>query len=427
MRLEFESAVERNRDLFDGDPLGEAVRIELRDDLGENAPKELASFDRYRTGLEGLPCFAISSHLAFTALLRKHGIQLERFNRSCVTVWEHELIHLCDLDTLSEFSRQWDLAVKSGREADRLPIEEHPHREWEFLGAVAKLRSEGLATLYEWMCGSEEEPGDPREILRTFRSAFAALSSYLARGFDWQTTLTFDPDPYRRLHDAFRGLGYVAGPFMAFDAICAYLELTASPLRELTGPVLRALEAGRRVDIRRDVAIALIREGLALDPAAFVDMVGSPFVEHPWGPFFQMTEVAPLLHYAIAKKNDEAPLVDRVLRSLARNDVHAFIDAVADSIGVAMDADEIAEAWEHWRGVSERTDHTIGRELVARASLLIQIRERRPSDRIAKAIDLALTYLFDREDYLEDGVPYVGCLDDVCVLRVATAFAVGMT
>jgi len=266
---------------------------------GINIPQDevLATFDLYRSDLSGFPHFSVSAHLVLAELLAKYAPDDPAVNIRQNAFWSHELVHAADWATLSRHSKLFD--DKKGKHlmssfndpysgnCTEIPME------WELLLVMAKFRSEGLATLFEYLCGERALTLMPSMVVVSFKNIFAELLNFTSRDFhlSWSRSYT-DNEAYNAIFKKSQEYSYLAGPYAVMDVISVANASSANiHLTHVTQSVIQCMNKNIPVNLDRPAAIELIKTGLNTDLGSFIQRLSDASAEHPWVQLLDFSQV----------------------------------------------------------------------------------------------------------------------------------------
>jgi hypothetical protein len=421
--------VRSNDALLRGARLPERFVVEVLDDFGSVRPEHLAHFDADRTDRTGDSRFGVSAQVAYAELLASHALASPNYPLSAESYWSHEFVHLRDREVLTSlhraFERDESVSADAWRQFPAL-------REWELLNLLARYRSEGLATLYECLCGERELQLSGVEAREEFRRLMDAWFGVIGRPFSAELARDFDARRLEPLRLPTRILAYEAGAYLMLDAIAARQKRvgpsTSPPLAEAR----RALDRRGLATLSREDAVRVVEEGLAMDLATYVDSVCRPDADHPWGTFLDLEALGSLLHHISSLGSEEdGRLLGNVIGAVSRSDAIGFLAALRREIGASMDEAELRREYESFRAASDAADvgpvpAEVSDEIRSSVSRLMEtLNGKNDRPRAAARAEIAvaaLTYVFDKEDYIGDDTRILGYIDDLHVLRAARAF-----
>ena len=424
-----QKSLELNQGLFGSKAMGSETSIEVRDDLGKVIPEVLATFDLYRSDLSGFPHFSVSAHLVLAELLAKYAPDDPAVKIRQNAFWSHELVHAADWATLSHHSKLYDEQqgrhlMSSFNDPYSGNYSEIP-REWELLLVMAKFRSEGLATLFEYLCGEQVLTLTPSAAIESFKNIFAVLLNYTSRDFHLSWSRSYaDNESYNAIFKKSQEYSYLAGPYAAMDVISVAIASSKNVrLMDVTQSVIQHMNKNIPVNLDRPTAIELIKTGLNFDLGSFIQRLSDTFAEHPWVQLLDFSQVGWLcnfISYQGGEPNND--FIFNLYEAVLHQNHELFLKELREVIGSPMDLAEVEAGIEalasspHGSGV----DPVVHDEAIERARKLLSICSG-SSTRDQKAIALlALTFFVDPEDYIRDDLDFVGEIDDLYVLRAAS-------
>jgi len=424
-----QESLELNQGLFSSKEMDLETSIEVRDDLGEVTPEVLAAFDLYRSDLSGFPHFSVSAHLVLAELLAKYVPDDPAVNIRQNAFWSHELVHAADWAVLSRHSKLFD----NQKERRLMPPFNDPYsgggseipREWELLLVMAKFRSEGLAVLFEYLCGERELTLTPSMAVESFKNIFAELLNFTSRDFhlSWSGGYA-DKEAYNAILEKSRIFSYLAGPYAVMDVISVANAASENVrLKQITQSVIRHMNENIPANLDRPAAIELIKTGLNIDLGSFIQRLSDTSAEHPWVQLLDFSQVGWLCNF-ISYQGSE-PNNDFILdlyEAVLNQNHELFLRKLRDVIGSPMDIDEIEAGVEALASSPPGggADPVVHDEVIERARKLLKIYSGSSTKEQKEIAILALTYFVDPEDYIRDDLDFVGEIDDLYVLRAAS-------
>jgi len=423
-----QKSLDLNQGLFGPEAMGLETSIEVRDDLGEVTPEVLATFDLYRSDLSGFPHFSVSAHLVLAELLTKRVPDDPAVKISQNTFWSHELVHAADWAVLSRHSKLFD--DKKGLRL--MPAFNDPYsgsglripREWELLLVMAKFRSEGLAVLFEYLCGERALTLTPSMAVKSFKNIFAELLNYTSRDFHLSWSRGYaDNDAYNVIFEKAQDYSYLAGPYAVMDVISVANAASENVrLTDITKSVIRHMNENIPVNLDRPAAVELIKTGLNIDLGSFIQRLSDTSAEHPWAQLLDFSQVGWLcnfISYQGSEPNND--FIMDLYEAVLNKNHELFLRKLRDVIGSPMDIDEIEAGVEALASSPPGgADPVVHEEVIERAHKLLKIFSGSSTKEQKEIALLALTYFVDPEDYIRDDLDFVGEIDDLYVLRAAS-------
>ena len=424
-----QNSLEVNQGLFGSKAMSLETTVEIRDDIYKVIPEILATFDLHRSDLSGFPHFSVSAHLVLAELLAKRAPDDPAVNIRRNAFWSHELVHAADWAMLSRHSKLLDR--KSGKRyisSFNDPYSDNCSgipREWELLLVMAKFRSEGLATLFEYLCGERVLTLTSTIAAESFKNIFTELLNFSSRDFHLSWTRGHvDSEEYDAIFKKSIKYAYLAGPYATMEVIAAAIASSANErLMSVSQTVIQNMTGNIPANLDRSTAIELIMTGLHIDLGSFIQRLSDAAVEHPWGQLLDFTQVGWL--YNFLSYQGEEPNNDFLLNlydAVLHKNSELFLKELNEIIGTPMNIDEITAGIEEYASLPPETgtDPLVHDEALMRARKLLDICSG-SSTVEQKAIALsALTYFVDPEDYIRDDFDFVGEIDDLYVLRAAS-------
>jgi len=429
LTIGFQESLALNHGLFGSKAIDLEISIEIRDDLGEVTPEVLATFDLYRSDLSGFPHFTVSAHLVFAKLLAKYAPCDPAVQIRQNTFWSHELVHAADWATLSRHSNLFhEQSGKRLMASFNDPYSDNSSeipREWELLLVMAKFRSEGLATLFEYLCGERKLFLTPSVAIKSFKNIFAELLNFSSRDFHLSWSRGYiDNEAYGALFKKSQEYSYLAGPYAVMDVIASAIASSANErLMHVSQTVIQHLNENIPVNLDRSTAIDLIRIGLQFDLGSLIQRLSDTSVDHPWGQLLDFPQVGWLCNfYSYHGKEPNNDFILNIYDAILHQNQELFLKEMREVIGTPMELGEI----EAGVGTLENSppgtgdDPAVYDEVVAWSRKLLGICYGSSTLGQKEIALLALTYLIDPEDYIRDDLDFVGEIDDLYVLRAAS-------
>jgi hypothetical protein len=424
-----QNSLEANQGLFGTKAIYLEISIEIRDDLGEVTPEVLATFDLYRSDLSGFPHFSVSAHLMLAELLAKYAPGDPAVNIRQNTFWSHELVHAADWAALSRHSKLFDEQKKrhimsSFNDPYSGNCSEIP-REWELLLVMAKFRSEGLAVLFEYLCGERALTLTPSAAVKSFKNIFAELLNFTSRDFHLSWSRGYaDNEAYNTIFKKSQEYSYLAGPYAAMDVIAVTIASSANGnLTRVTQTVIQRMNDNVPVNLDRPTAIELIRTGLNIDLGSFIQRLSDTSADHPWVQLLDFSQVGWLCNFISYNGNEpNNGFILNLYEAVLHQNNELFLKELRDVIGSPMDLDEIEAGVKALAGLPPcgGADPLVHNEVIERAWKLLSIFSGSSTKKQKETALLALTYFVDPEDYIRDDLDFIGEIDDLYVLRAAS-------
>jgi uncharacterized membrane protein YkvA (DUF1232 family) len=437
VRNKFIHEYSRNNALFSEDIEREVV-IEVRDDLGNPNPQTLATFEFDKSSSTGQIHFTVSAHLICSEFFKAHGKELRDYHLLDKGYWSHELVHLRDWEYLTRASQ---LLEQTG---DRSPMkkvrltslsagrqffstsEDYTLGELQVLvlSSLAAYRDEGLAVLYEYLCGERKLLSSKIEgAVILFRKDFYSLASMVLKVSESTSSNPYERN--KRISDVLEKMkdtAYSIGPFWVADGLFSLSQEDDSSLSEGVvkniAAMVESMASGSETTVSRADAAEIVNAGLKLDLGAYLDLLTRQDMEHPWGAFLNMDDLAYIFSLLTVQDFDRSlRLIENLQQASKNRDLELFTETLTEIIGgMAMTDDELAEELTQWK-TGRTAESPLDRELEKHATALMAALERKDFGRGIAV--LALTYLFDPDDYISDDVAFMGIMDDLYVLRTA--------
>jgi hypothetical protein len=297
-------------------------------------------------------------------------------------------------------------------------------REWELLLVMAKFRSEGLATLFEYLCGERVLTLTPSAAIKSFKNIFAELLNFTSRDFrlSWSRGYV-DNDAYNAILEKTQKYSYLAGPYAVMDVISVANAASANNrLMNITQSVIQHINKNIPINLDRSDAIDFIKTGLNIDLGSFIQRLSDTSAEHPWVQLLDFSQVGWLCNF-ISYQGGE-PNNDFILNlyeAVLHKNPELFLKELRDVIGSPMDLDEIEAGVDALASSpSGGVDPVVHDEVIERARKLLNICSGSSTMEQKEIALLALTFFVDPEDYIRDDLDFVGEIDDLYVLRAAS-------
>jgi hypothetical protein len=425
----FQDSLSLNQGLFGSRAMDLEISIEVRDDLGEVTPDILATFDLHRSDLSGYPHFSVSAHLILAEFLAKVTPDDPAVNIRQNAFWSHELVHAADWATLSRHSKIFDdqsgkHLMASFNDPYSSNCSEIP-REWELLLVMAKFRSEGLAVLFEYLCGERTLTLTPPVAMESFKSIFTELLNFSSRDFQLSWTRGYvDNEAYGAIFKKSEKYAYLAGPYAAIDVIAVAIASSANDrLMQISQAVIRHLNENIPINLDRSTAIELIRTGLHIDLGSFIQRISDTSFEHPWGQLLDFAQVGWICNfYSYHGDEPNNDFILNIYDAVLHQNHELFLKELMEVIGAIMKLDEIEEGVEKLARSAPGTgaDPAVHDEVLMRAKKLLDICSGTSTPEQKEIALAALTYFVDPEDYIRDDLDFAGEIDDLYVLRAAS-------
>jgi uncharacterized membrane protein YkvA (DUF1232 family)/cupin superfamily acireductone dioxygenase involved in methionine salvage len=407
----------------------DVINIELMDNFAEKS-NMIAAFNIYRSNVAGEVYFAVSSHMIFNELLEKHNINDLKYKLSCDGYWSHELLHLADWNLL--YRRNKLLSKKIGDDtvpktldfSSLIRKKEQPFvREWEVLWTLANFRDEGLAVLYEYLSGERDIQVDPKDAQVFFVNHFNIVLKESRRELHF-----FDPCsetyPYEKYHEflnKFKERAYGIGMFMVMDAISSFVSRSPEYYceeRKIIKDIISKMTEKKPPGIDKNIAMKIAKIGLSLNMSTFIESLSNEQVNHPWGAFLNIHQISEVFNFiSYSGKEGYEDFFEKIYLSLFHYDKKLFCDTIEDIIGKPMSVQEINM---EKNKIKDFKNMPSSKEIECRLKELHNYLSKDLNDEDMRLLLLALTYFYDPEDYIRDDIPFIGLLDDLHVLRIAS-------
>lgn len=431
LRRVFLEESEANAGLFDEESRPVRAEIAVVDDLDGSRPEETVTLEA-SAGDPRAGRFRVSSHLVVDEILQSKERSSHRAVQRSKADWAGAFLRMADRGHIAARNEQLQKARRGSLLASlgiggrtEIQLEDLP-REWQLLWILARFRDEGLVGLYEHLVGGQRLPVSGKDAITRFRDSMDVVMRHVRRDFhDWKRRASATAGDCRREVEALGELSQVVGPYFCIDAI--HNRIPASRNRAASAAArkaVKAMKAGREPGLTREEAVGVVRVGLGLDVASFVESLAEEFGDHPWGKFIDMAEMSELYNFlSYEGREPSSKFLESLFVTIMHCDMPQFRETLENAV-VCMDDDELRRRCAAWRPGPEAGDPSqsaILAEIVSRKSALcefVSAPDGTDEDEL-RCARLALTYLFEEEDYIDDSIPLMGYMDDLYVLRAA--------
>lgn len=425
LKREFLSVFTQLRSLLPYLATVQKVRIQVQDDLGQERPKILGAYDIYATKETGVVTFSVSAHLLLDLLMEEFELGDYIDTIPFKALWCHELVHLEDRRRIEMEMEQREsnireyLSARKQRAFDIIEecqLDAYCPREWYFLDAISKYRSEGLAELLPILCGFSEprtQINGRDEAITLFRALWGPFKEILHRPRQMRIS-DLELSPIFDLIEKFKNMSYVLGPWLVAEAI-ANMGLQGNEQIEKCFGILSGKKEIKPFTLKD--AVEFIKDVLERDLGTFLRYLTEKSINEPTTNYYltmeELMEIAHFISLEDAKAGEYPNFISFVVESALNKKPELFVEILEEVLGTPMEESEIEEEWKEFEG-NLMQNELIPDEFKEDVKTLKKLWDE---DRTNEILIWTLTYLLDPQDLVRDNMPYLGYLDDYYVIK----------
>lgn len=320
-------------------------------------------------------------------------------------LWEHEIIHMLDFSHITNFRTNLNKLIKT--ELKPLPVysaisntNNTPKDYWYLLDVINLMRVEGLATLYECMCGLRTD--NIKDVSTLKRNLIFQLDTVIS------TVHGTNSASGNKLVEFTRSLCYETGKWII-------VHILSGKENEACKAIADKMIATGDFYVEEHERNVLMRTALQVDFEEFLTKMLE--LSNPEKQLFDSFSLINRIAFLSGGKIEDEVSVDlyqlyNASRTLNQNQ---FIAILSKYVGAKMKEEEIVQSFTDFKSKPE-TDNYLETVILQKTEMLYQ---RWQNDKGNDLLAYTLTYILDDQEMIPDDVQFLGYLDDMAVIDAA--------